>query len=274
MANALFASARLSDDATLTGSTVAGSMPLSYLQLQQPTDRCRWTTTSPYLVIDLSATALTSWTVLYLLFCAGPAGSDLSAAQVRVRTATSVANLTASPVIDQTVNLWPCSGLEDWDRVHFRYYNSAGISQLYIRLDLPTGLDYFEAGRLIVDDAFQLSAGSLFYGSGYGLSAPAAAVVSQGGQRYPREVAVHDLYNFRIQIDSRIADPEAEALGGYRKLLRLHGPHKDLVLDEDPASTANSMDKIVYGTLASIETPIVVQSFKMYENNGSIRGLI
>lgn len=85
--------------ATITAASAASTMPASNLNLAQPTDVWRSTSlTSQYIVADLgSAKAVDTIALMFT--------NLTSAATMRIRGATSQANLTASPGYDSsTIN--------------------------------------------------------------------------------------------------------------------------------------------------------------------------
>lgn len=151
MGNFFIARPTTSDAATVTASSEADNYPATNLQVQQPRDYFRSADDSDfYLTIDLGAAVAVN--VIALLYT----NADTST-QWRIRGATSEANLTAAPGYDSTVeDHWPDADLSTWDRTHAVKLLSTPQSYRWWRIDISglSALDYYQAGRLYIDAAF------------------------------------------------------------------------------------------------------------------------
>lgn len=159
------------DSMTITGSSAASTMPVSYLQKMQPTDVCRFNSLDPRIVVDRGSARADSGVKmrgLYLhrvfqgsLHGQGDAGYPMSA---RVRTATTEADLTADPAYDSGsidffannavpsfYSWWPAGTYHNW---FFAFPDGDGLDAQWLRIDLDLVGDssgyYVDVSRLIV----------------------------------------------------------------------------------------------------------------------------
>lgn len=145
-----------SDAATLSGGDWA--MDLALLQDIQPTRTVQSTdATTGSTIIIIEATSAMAWSGLAL-----GATNFSSSATIRIRAATSEANLTASPGYDSTaISAWPSSGkptdagLDSYDI--FKTFAPGG-SFVWWRIDIAdTGNadGFIEIGRLYIAEAWE-----------------------------------------------------------------------------------------------------------------------
>lgn len=241
-----------SDSWALSGGPAAGSMPISALQSQQPSDVTRWTDLSQiYLVADAGAPVTVN--LLELLY-----NNATSAATLRARGATSVANLTnGSAGYDSTATTLMPDPVNDtwWDRVHgYLWLGASPQTFRYWRLDIadaanPAG--YFQAGRFYGCNAHQVSRGAKLGGSVMVVeSVPATSAASAhqqtgGGQKYPAVRVKTGGITFGIEYL-----PKSEAFRSLYRIVRQRGGTKDVHVILDPDDRAYYMEQQCYGTLA------------------------
>ncbi len=238
-----------SDAWALSGGPTAGSMPLTALQSQQPSNVALWSDlTQVYLVADAGAPVTVN--LLELLY-----NNATSAATLRARGATSVANLTnGSAGYDVTVNCLPDSNDAWWDRTHaYVWLGATPQTFRYWRLDIadaanPAG--YFQAGRLYGGNMYQASRGAKLGGDVVVTepvptsSAASAHQQSGGGQKYPAVRAKTGGITFGIEYL-----PKSEAFRSLYKIVRQRGGTKDVHVILDPDDRAYYMEQQCYGTL-------------------------
>ncbi len=211
-------------------------------QLQDPLGTSVWRSTglTPNIVgqFDVSQT-IDTWGVLY--------SNAQSGDEVKLRLATSEANLTASPVVDEgLVDVWPGTGdLSDWPYIHQRQTIATPAAALWFRLDFDfTGNTdgYVQVGALVMDTRF---APTLGHASGWELIPRASAAfsnlladgsVGKGGGAHKRDA------RFTL-----ISLTKAEAFGEFRNILRQTNETLPVmvVLDEDEDDYP--MDTMFYG---------------------------
>jgi hypothetical protein len=244
-----------SDAWALSGGPTAGSMPLTFLSSQQPSDVARWTDlTQVYLVIDaLAAVTVNMVALLYT--------NMTSAATWRIRGATSVANLTnGSAGYDSRVGGVDLTMITDpaetwWDRLHAYLWVAATIGPFrYWRVDIadaanPAG--YFQAGRLYMGNMYQASRGAKLGGDVMVTevvptsSSSSAHQVSGGGQAYPAVRVKTGGITFGMEFL-----PKSEVFRGLYQIVRRRGGTKDVFVLLDPDDRSFAMEQSCYGTLA------------------------
>lgn len=147
-----------SDDAILSGGDWTIGLPLANLQDMQPTNTARSTdATNVSTVIVIDAGTARAWDCLYL------GRTNLSAsATIRIRAATSEANLTAAPGFDSgAISAWPVTGRPtDRGLVWFDVFKqiSPGGSFRWWQIDIDDDTnadDYVEIGRLVFGPLWQ-----------------------------------------------------------------------------------------------------------------------
>ncbi len=238
MQNFLLLNPELSDAGAITGyGTIASSMPAGNLLTRTPGTRCRWTATAgAYLVLDLGAAA--SWDTVVL--CAHTAGASDT---FRVRAATSEANLTAAPAIDQTgISFWPASGKPTrTDAFHSFWRWSAVVTYRWLRIDFTLAAAPFELQRLMAAKAFQ-PARNYGYGSGSGFLATGLKTRSIGGHS-------HGTPGRPLRVKTLLLEAlsEAELFESVDELLRTRAAEKDVFMVLDPEADAHRADQMLWG---------------------------
>lgn len=240
MANFFLLNPALSDAGTITGyGTIAAAMPAGDLLSLAPGTRCRWTATAgAYLVLDLGAAA--SWDTVALL--AHTAGASDA---FRIRAATSEANLTAAPAIDQAgISFWPAAGKPTrTDAFHSFWRWPAVVTYRWLRLDFTLAAAPFEIQRLMAAAAFQ-PARNYSYGSGDGFVATGTKSRSIGGHTWPAPGRPLKAKTLLLE-----ALTEAELFESVNELLRTRSAEKDCFIVLDPDADAHRVDQMLWGTL-------------------------
>lgn len=243
MGNLVLATPRLSDAAILTAGNETAGLPDDNLQTDQPGEVWRTSDlTDLYLEIDFGAAQ--DVTLIALLF-----HNLTSSATWRVRGATTQANLTASPGYDSTpMAAWNANWPSDTDPVHALLHLSAAESYQFWRIDITDGGNpdgYIEAGRVILDDAWQLPAGkNIDYGWDMGIEDPSPVARGKGGQRYPEAHAATRVLRCRMSYLS-----EDEMYDDYYEIQRRRGGVQPVLAIRDPEAGKHLLRQSVYGLL-------------------------
>lgn len=155
----LFLSSIPFDDANVTANQETDGLPVTNLQLQEPERVWRATNQTPRLVIQLAAVR----TCTGVAVCNHNGGSG---ATYRVQGGTSMDSVTgvSSPTLDTGfISMWPASGKPTTDLeldgyaalsslAHFT--NPDALDWWSVEFDDTGNPDPFEAGRVMIDDAF------------------------------------------------------------------------------------------------------------------------
>lgn len=281
MSAPILATPALSDLAALTGGDTAGSMPLSRLQSEQPSDRCRFIDLSvdlsgnsgAYIVLDFSTAPAPGSVNPNLLALIG--SNSTSTAQIRYRAATTLAGLTSAPALDATRAWWPRADLATIGFAKFPFYAidptiispaaavplglGLGTAYPFWRLDLLDSLNpagYLDIGRLLA--ASTLSLGDLpascclfprgaVAGGGIDPTAPVVRLQTAGMQTYPSVRPAVVTMKFSVQYVS-----EAAALTSLEAIVRTRSNSRSVLLVLDPSDPAYLAQKSVYGLLTSL----------------------
>lgn len=260
MGNPILLSPQFSDDATITGATTPGSMGLGNLLLPQPTDVARFSSlTGMYLEANLGVSCGISY--IWLGYTNASEG-----ASVRIRAATSQANLTASPVYDVTVPHWPFgSDLNDWPINHF-YHNlldDSTIIATWWRLDITDDVNpagFYQAGRIAFVPTLVLLSGTYVPQSKY-LWQASAGLVPSGLSTNPNE-EVRRVRSEAGQVFPKIRPrprvisapfrgiPKAEAYDSVDTIARLRGVSETVIFIADPDDLRFIHQQTVYGLIS------------------------
>jgi hypothetical protein len=242
MGNPVIAIPNISDAATITAGSAAGSMPVTNLQTQQPSQPWRATDlNNSYIVVDLgSAQAINLIALLYT--------NASQAATIRYRAATSIPNLTASPSYDSgAVSHMPNPNVTWFQRTHaFKWFGSSTKTFRYWRIDISdtgNGNGYYQAGRLYMDLAWQPLRGAK-YGGTIEIKEPVSRLVAGGGQRYPAVRTKTQAQKFTFEYLS-----QTEMLTTSHKINYLRGLSLDVLLILNPDDSTNFMQQTIYGLL-------------------------
>lgn len=268
MANLILAMPTISDPATMAavGSEAAGMEAVNLFK-KQPSDLWRATDLGNiWFEVDLgSAQAIR---LIALLFT-----NATSAATIRVRGATSQANLTAAPGYDSTaVSHWPTTGLDNWEKTHAILWLSSAQTYQWWRIDVvdaanPDG--YYQAGRLYLANPYQPSV-NIQYGWGVGFIDGSPTSEATDGQLYIDERKKYRVLNFTLDFESE-SDMYGDNTAFDIDLRR--GSSRDVLCIVDPEKTARLMDWSIYGRMQGLR-PIVNNRFDLYMKPYTIREMI
>lgn len=267
MADVTFATGVFVDAAILTAGNAESLLPISNLQTRQPTKRWRTTSLSTmYIVADL--TEAKSINLISLISHNGSASATW-----RIRGATSEANLTAAPGYDSTaISMWPITKPTDWlTRSMFsRLWLTTAQSYRWWRVDVIDAGNsdgWFEAGRLIIDAAWQPTIG-LTPNWGVGWIDPGPREESLGGNLYPTQRARRRLIELNLDFND-----ETEMLANAFELQRTRGRSEDVLVMVDPTETTNWHRTGVYGLMVNIQ-PLVNTAFNIFSQTITIEEMI
>lgn len=172
--------------------------------------------------------------------------TSIRAATWRVRAADTQANLTAAPGYDSgTLTAWSQSGLGDWPFVHLLHWIGSTQRFRWWRFDVEDADNadgYFQAGRLILADAWQSSRG-FDYGRGTGFMDPSSVAVAAGGQLWPQRREPRRSESFNIPLL-----PEDEFYGRVFPLDLTRGAARPVLMMTDPDS-AWLQSQTIYGLM-------------------------
>lgn len=257
MANILFLSPRISDQATVTASSEVASLPATFAQNQEPTKK--WRTTgcaAEYVVFSWSPDDL-------VITHAAVVGHNLtSAATIRLRLADTVPSLTAAPDKDSgVVSAWPTSGKHtdpEWAHELSLVGVTNAVGYRYARLDFadaanPAG--FLEFGRIAVGRAWQPSA-NIDLDPTIGFVPIDVQEPNSYGQTFtdPRPYA-------QRQFDLAFSALDQDDVHDYAmELSRLRGQAGDVIVSIDPEATTRfhrwSMQALFTGRAAFKAQPL------------------
>lgn len=264
-----------------SSNTIAPSMPLSYAQTIQPTDRVRFTdlTQTIRFTVDLSIPLASgqyvSWDSLYLLF-----NNSTSAGTVTVSASpTSIALAISAPTYTVTFNCWPSPSLKPFfPRVHSRLTptSTSPRTEPYLAVTISDAANpstYFEFGRLYVGLGVHLPTPERYPSSIPYPSETERLVRSEGGQDYVRPAGIDEaltaypvLFSGKalgvgltpLQQTARALQAASDFYTKVTRVIRLRGVSKDVLIDFDPTDTHNAMEKILYGRIVNIQQPQLI----------------
>lgn len=265
MGNLVLATPHIFDAATIDNATEDAAAPATNLQLMSA--RKFWQAPDPAaanMEIDLGAAKTIN-------LVAGLFANATSAATWRIRAAASKAELTGGPTILDTgaVTFWASAGLETWDRTHGLYWNAAGVSARWWRLDFDDGANpdgVFRMGRLYIDAAFQ-GAHNFNYGANFGFDDKTkvnetldGAIDTVPGRKIPALDLTLDFLS------------EAELFANHYEIARRQGHGKDVLVILDPDEATYLMQMIYYGRLTA-GRPLSLPGFNRYRMRLSMKGI-
>ena len=253
MANLLIGWSDWGDAATIDEvSAETASFEGTQVQATQPTDYWEAVSSTPYIVFDRGSAQ--TWNVVAALFT-NMASSDTW----RIRTATSKANLTASPSLDTGSLTFRVAGDDDtWDRHHGLYYVSGGRSDRWLRIDFSVAGGTLECGRIIIGNLFQPTTNDS-YGRAFGPQDPSTKDRTDGGALIADDKTPFLAAEINLGFLS-----EAEAYGKVFDLFRRRGVRNDVLYIGDPEESTYLMHQIIYGQVARIR-PLSLPQFGRYE---------
>ena len=263
MGNLVLATPHIIDAATIDNATEVAAAPATNLQLMSPRDF--WQAPDPAaanMEIDLGEAKTIN-------LVAGLFANATSAATWRIRAAATQAALITSPILDTTaVTFWASAGLETWDRTHGIYWNAAGVTARWWRLDFDDGANpdgVFKMGRLYIDAAFQ-GLHNFNYGPKFGFKDKSkvtetldAATDTVPGRKIPTIDLTLDFL------------AEAELYDNHFEIMRRQGSGADVLLILDPDEATYLMQMTYYGllTAGSLSLP----GFNRYRTRLSLKGI-
>jgi len=255
----VIATSALSDAATILNiGSEAAAMPAANLQAIQPTDVWRATALgSIFFEVDFGAAQKIS--LIGLLYT-----NATTAATWRIRAAAVQANLTSTPDFDSTtISLWQTTGLEDWGSTHgIHWIGAAGETWRYWRIDVTDAANpdgHFQAGRLVLDDAWQPTRNAN-YGLSIGWVDRSSRTEAANGALYPLVRGNKRAIDFSIDLLS-----ETEVFANAFQLGRKRGITKDVLVVVDPDDAAEIQNQSVYGLLTQLR-PVVIRAFDSHVN--------
>jgi len=176
------------------------------------------------------------------------------AATVRVRGATSLANLTASPGYDSgTILMWDASWPSDQSPLHLLHWlGTATKKYTFWRLDITDSVNpdgYIEAGRLYIDEAWQLPQyKNISYGWAGQFIDPTTQTRSKGGQLYSEEMPAWR--NLQASIDWLNQD---EMYGSFYDIQRRNASKIPVLVIINPDATTHLLRQSIYGKLTQLQ---------------------
>lgn len=254
----MLATKRRVEDGTLTAAgTLSSTLPVANLATDQPGEAARWTSlTGMAIVLELDAAQAINLIALI-------AHNGTGSATWQIRGATSEANLTASPGYDSgSVSMWPATGRPSGhDKLTSIHVPASAQTFQWWRIDISDGSNpdgYFEAGALIVDDAFQPGV-NMAYGQAIGFDDPSEQVRAEGGQTWATPTGARRTVQFTLGFES-----EADMMGTAYEIDRRRGARKPVFWVFDPAETTHLHRRAVYGLQTALR-PIVLPAVSVYE---------
>jgi len=285
MSSPIIASPALSDSIVLVGGVTAGSMPLSYLQTDQPSDRTRFTDLSvlyapgggsavassgAYVVLDFGTPV-----ALHLHYFGMTNASTFAA--IRKRGGNNP-DPTISPVYDTVIGLGTGSahdiplapvdglkavGISKIPHIDFSSAGFGGSSFRYWRFDFidPDNPDgYLDIGRMILasfssingapPSCYQFPRGVSASNSSIGFNEPTVRLETAGRQTYSAVRTPLDQQKFSIA-----AVKESDLLGSLRAIRATRGNSRGVLWIENPADPAVIAQKTVYGLMTINDSP-------------------
>lgn len=245
----LILSPRESDAATVAASSAVADLPVTNLQDMQPAKKWRSTAaTAQTITIDFGYPVAANALALV--------GHNLTADGVlRVRGATTLADVTANPAIDtNTQSAWPATGkptAASWPHhtAIVRWSNDNPFR--YWQLDIADGgtvLTYLEAGRLVLGRAFQPSIGFDLGGQPITYETGDVQARTPYGRTFTDRRTTSPPRLFEITV---YAMTRREVWDGIAELQRLRGTWGDVVCALDPGEKTDLHRFVMQGVFAA-----------------------
>ncbi len=267
MADVTFATSELSDAGTLTTGNEVGTLPAVNLQDPQPTKKWRTSgLSSMYVVVDLGSAKAINLVALI-------ATNLSSGANWQIRGATSEANLTAAPGYNSTsVSAWPGTGKPGgWtDQLFSLLWLTTAQTYRWWRIDVTdsgNGDGYIEAGRLIIDAAWQPTIG-LSPNWGVQWVDPGPREMSIGGNIYPTQRTHHRVIELALDFNDQTA-----MMANAFELQRKRGASKDVFVLVDPAGTTDLHRTSIYGLFSNLQ-PLVNTAFDIFSQIVTVEEMV
>ncbi len=268
MADVTFATSAFVDAGTVTAGNEVTTLPATNLQDPQPTKRWRSTTIVSSVYIQVDLTEAKAINLIALISHNGTASATW-----RIRAATSEGGLTSAPGFDSgAISMWPISRPTDWPvrSLFSRHWLTTAQSFQWWRIDISDAGNsdlFFEAGRIIIDAAWQPTIG-LSPNWGVGWVDPGPREMSLGGNIYPTQRSRRR----RIDLNLDFND-ETEMLANAFELQRKRGRSQDILVLVDPTETTNWHRTAVYGLMSDLQ-PVVNTAFNIFSQTITIEEMI
>jgi len=248
----------LSDSAALTAGNETSGLPATNLQTKHPSEKTRTSGLSTiYYVVDLSvATEVDLFALLY--------HNGTNAGTLRVRGATSEANLTAAPSYDSgTFSLHMQTGIDDWTFFHTWLYlgDAAAETLQWWRFDVADGANpdgYFQAGRLIIAKAYESTRG-IRLDWNMGIVDPSPRKRAIGGQVYPLIRNPYRMLDFTFDFLEK-----TEAFEQFLERQRVRGTSKDIMAIVNADDSDEKQWLTIYGLFNELQ-PLSHRVLNLYQ---------
>lgn len=261
MSNLILATPLIGDAATLTGSPVAATLPLSNLKRQAIGAVARFLTPAgAYIQIDLGSTPQAIDLIALLGHNASVSGA------VQIRGADSIADLTDNPAYDSGVLRMRSNVVApDYNDVgslarnHCLHQLDAPATLRYWRIDMSdSAMQYLDVGRLYVSKVFQPDV-NMDYGLQEGYIDPSSIRRTVGGRVSMLERPKYRFVEFTLSFAS-----EAEMFGALFEIDRLRGATRDVLFVHDYDNKPLIQKRTVYGHMATLN-PVTHPYFQLFE---------
>lgn len=223
---------------TITTDNEIAAFPVANLLRQHPCDVWR---TDDSGAAQVTYNLGSAKTIIYAGLLYSNAASTTT---IRVRGASTEANLTnGSAVYDSTVgNHWPRTQLEHWNRTHS--FAFPGVSAQWWRIDLVYAGDYYQAGNLVLCEAWQGSSTARLGSSFQDIEVTSESTTETRfvGSGFRARKALAD---FKIQA------AEEDAM---QMVLEEQGQTKPIFYIENPTNTDRLMRRSAYGYADAVTT--------------------
>ena len=253
MGNVVIATPVLSDASVLTASSANSSFPVSNLLDMQLSQVWRSTSTTASLTLNLGSTQS-------LNFFALLGGNATATATVRIRTANSEANLTASPSYDSTAQSF-YTGVQYAKKNFIWFVPSASISNSWVLIDIvdtSNAAGYIELGRVYVANAWQPTKNIVFdWSLSWRDDSPRFKTLGNN-------TFVTAKPRYRVLECSLEYLTEFEMYTNAFEIDRTRGSSSDILVLVDPDAAATRRNQwTVYGTMSEL-TPITNPAFNIF----------
>lgn len=268
MGNMLLATPIISDNAVITGSVTAGSLPIDNLKTSPIGHVARFSTPSSVIIQAVISKPINLIAVL------GHNGSTTGTS--RVVAADTLAGLDTTPDYDS--GLLPIrSNQPDYtgsnidgglDTNHFILFLPVALNHQYWRVELSDpSVSYLDVGRFYLSNAWQPET-NMDYGVAQGFIDPSIINRTVSGRIVPRQRPKYRYVDFQLSFAS-----EQEIYDNAFEIDRLRGMTKDVLFINDPDNLPMIQKRSVYGTMQSLP-PIVNSHFALFEKSFRIEEII
>lgn len=186
----------------------------------------------------------------------------LDGSNANAGSAGGTITLTGSPGYVNREPLWCSPDLDDFTRRHAMLWlgtpgwAESQRTERYLRIDLddPSGDsgDGIQAGRLIVDDAYQPTDNLVYSSAPYGVYDSAARQVLPSGQTLVAPGAIGPAASFTLRVEG-----EVEYFEQVHRIMRTRGGSRDVLFCADPDVGPYRFHKTAYGLLQQRQSTIV-----------------